>query len=165
MARPPRLETPRLVLEPLTPDVARAVVAGRPAPLPLAAGWPLAETADTLRLFAEHAQADDDGGWLVVLRETGEVIGDCGWRGGPDATGTAEIGYGVAPTYRGQGYGREAVEAMVQWCRSDPATRRLTASVHPDNAASRRLVERLGFRLASTTGTALLYELEARRCG
>ena len=45
----------------------------------------------------------------------GEAIGTCGWHGGPAADGTAEIGYGLSAAYRGHGYGRESVAAMVGW--------------------------------------------------
>ena len=157
---PPLLETARLLLEPLTPEQARAAVAGRSPGRPAAAGWPVPESLGALRLFAEHGAAGDDGGWLVVLRSTGEVIGDCSWRGGPDPTGTAEIGYGIAEPYRGQGYGHEAVAALTAWCLDRPGTRRLAAEVHVDNVASRRLVERLGFRLESASGGAAYYVKE-----
>ena len=70
-----RLETDRLTLEPMTREVARAVLAGRPG-RPVGRGWPHADTADALAAFVNHANSDEDGGWLVVLRETGEVIGN-----------------------------------------------------------------------------------------
>jgi len=86
----------------------------------------------------------------VTLRDgptPGAVIGECGWKGGPDPEGSAEIGYGLAPPWREQGYGTEAVGAFAGWALRQPGCYRLLAEVHEGNAASRRLVERLGFTL------------------
>lgn len=45
---------------------------------------------------AEAAGGGDRGKWgmfQMILRETGEVIGDIGFHGPPDGSGTVEIGY------------------------------------------------------------------------
>lgn len=144
----PRLTGASVALVPATRELARAVVSGAdPAPLlaPLRAGrgWPHADTPDALRPLAEHGEEGGDGGWLVV--RAGEVVGDCGWRGGPDATGDVLIGYGLAAPARGQGLGTEAVALLCAWAERQPGVERIVAEVHADNDASRRLLRRLGF--------------------
>jgi Acetyltransferase (GNAT) domain len=64
-----------------------------------------------------------------------------------------DIGYIVNPSRRREGIGAEAVLAMVQFCFGDLGTHRVQAFIHPHNAASRELVEKLGFRceVASVT--------------
>ncbi len=154
-----RIETARLVLEPVPLAAAAALVDGRAVPGLLAApGWPHADTLDGLRMDLEQGE-EARTGWFITLRGSGEVIGDCGWRGGPDEDGEAEIGYGLAAPYRGLGYGAEAVEGLIGWCREQPGARRLSATVLPDNAPSRRLLERLGFRPDGLTGDSLRYVL------
>ena len=146
----PRLAGPRVALVPVTHAVARAVAQGEDLAAPLAAlglergaGWPHDDTVDALRPLAEHGEPGDDGGWLVVL--DGRVVGDCGWRGGADGDGDVLLGYGLAAPVRGHGVGTEAVALMAAWAETQPGVRRLVAEVHVDNAASRRLLRRLGF--------------------
>jgi len=140
----PELRTDRLVLVPQTLGAARALVEGRDVGLPLAVGYPHADTLDGLRMHVEHG-GPDDGGWFVTLAQDGRVIGDCGTHGWVDDTGRVEIGYGLAAPFRGRGFGTEAVRAMVGWLCAQPEVRELTASVELGNDASRRLLARLGF--------------------
>ncbi|MEP6463844.1 MAG: GNAT family N-acetyltransferase [Frankiaceae bacterium] len=156
-ARSRRIETARLVLEPIPLATAQALVAGRSVPgLIAGSGWPKPDTLDGM---AMDVAADDEHrtGWLIVLRDTGEVIGDCGWRGGPDAAGDAEVGYGLAAPFRGQGYGTEALAGLVRWCSWQPGLRRLVAEVLPGNTPSRRLLEGAGFVLLGSVDGHLRY--------
>ncbi len=135
------------MLVPQTLAAARALLAGEDPGLPLADGYPHADTIDGLRLTVEHATSDDDLGWFMTLADDGRVVGDCGTKGWVDAEGRVEIGYGVAAPFRGHGYGLEAVDALVTWLREQPDARRVTAEVEVGNVASRRVLERLGFTL------------------
>lgn len=170
-----RIETERLVLQPIPLATARALVAGLPVPGLIAGpGWPQPDTMAGLaldvaaadlaaaELAAADLAADARTGWFVVLRATGEVIGDCGWRGGPNGSGDAELGYGLAAPVRGHGYGAEAIGALAAWCARQPGVRRLIADVLPGNTPSRRLVEGLGFTLLGTYGDHLRYARRVR---
>lgn len=146
----PRLVGPRVALVPVPIGLAKAVTDGSdPAP-ELAAlglrpgrGWPHPDTADALRPLAEHGCAGDDGGWLITV--DGQVVGDCGWRGGPDTAGAVVLGYGLAPAFRRQGIGTEAVALLCAWAERRPGVQQLVADVHLGNEPSRRLLRRLGF--------------------
>jgi RimJ/RimL family protein N-acetyltransferase len=129
-------------LRQVTPEVARAVLAGDDLPFPHAADWPHADTFDALRPLAEHPEHTGPGTFLVLL--DGVVIGDCGWFGPPDDTGEVEIGYGVARSVRGRGVAAEAVAQLLTWVASQGATR-VRAEVLPGNEPSLRLLHRLGF--------------------
>ncbi|MCW2667340.1 MAG: acetyltransferase, family, partial [Frankiales bacterium] len=140
---------PRVVLVPVERAVADAVVAGdlqaltaalAGASLQPGPGWPHADSVDALRGQAEHGGA---GTWLVV--DGDQVVGDCGWLGGPDATGDAEIVYGLAAPSRGQGLGTEAVALLAAWAEQQPGVHRVVAEVLQGNDGSRRLLQRLGF--------------------
>jgi RimJ/RimL family protein N-acetyltransferase len=83
------------------------------------------------------------GLWAVEDRRDGAWLGMCGllqrdWLEAPD------IGYAFLPAARGRGVGREAAEAVLEWARVRPLPRVL-AIVSPDNAASIRLLEAVGF--------------------
>jgi GNAT superfamily N-acetyltransferase len=85
--------------------------------------------------------------WLIVRRADGRILGDLGTHGPPDTEGSVEIGYSLAPSARGKGIGTAAVAALVGRLASVPGIRRLTAVTGAQNTASRRLLERQGFRI------------------
>lgn len=143
----PRLTTDRLVLVPQTLAAARALLAGEDPGAPIAEGYPHEDMADALRMYVEHGDSDEDGGWFVTLAEDGRIIGDCGTLGWTDDQGRVEIGYGLAAQFRQRGYGTEAARALADWLAAQPDVRAVTAAVQVGNLASRRLVERLGFAL------------------
>ena len=153
MTREP-LQTARLVLEPVTEETARSILDGDISALRPGPGWPHQDTLDAMRAAVNSG---GDMGWLVRLKATGEVIGDCGWKGPPDETGTTEIGYGLAGPARRRGYGTEAVCALVAWAFAQPGCRRLLAQVHQDNLPSRRLIEHLGFSVDRTEEAYVWY--------
>ncbi len=69
VARPPdltfeRLVTDRLVLEPIAPEVAAAVVRGDLSGLRVGEGWPHADTVDGLGMAVRSGHAP---GWFVTL--------------------------------------------------------------------------------------------------
>jgi signal peptidase I len=108
--------------------------------------WPL---PDLLAILPAHrALRDADlpfGVWVIVERATNTVVGDIGFHGPPDASGTAEIGYSVVPSRRRRGYATEAARTLVDWALRQPRVRRLVAGCLPDNLPSIRTLERLGF--------------------
>ncbi len=58
----------------------------------------------------------------------------------------AEIGYQIGQRFAGQGLGTQAVAQLLERGFREGPFRRLQAMIHVENVASRRLVERLGFR-------------------
>jgi len=142
-----------VALEPATRDLAQAVLDGGPAPrefadgarhdrLPQAMGY-------ALRSFETGAAATLPTVWVVVRRADGTIIGDIGTHGPPDGAGSVEIGYSLAPSARGQGVGTAAVTGLVGRLSAVPGIRQIVANTGADNTPSRRLLERLGFRLAA----------------
>jgi RimJ/RimL family protein N-acetyltransferase len=161
----PRLAGPRVALVPPPPGLAAAAVDGMPvgpllAPAGLGAGdgWPHDDTADALT----GAAVDGDAAtWLVVLGDV--VVGECGWKGPPDVDGTVEIGYGLAAPARGKGVGTEVVAVLVAWTETRPGVRAVAADVLPGNAASLRLLQRLGFDEVGGDGRYLRLERGPQR--
>jgi RimJ/RimL family protein N-acetyltransferase len=134
------LRTERLVLVPVSADVARDLVAGVSA-LPAAPGWPDADAVGGMRAALEYG---GDLGWILLL--DGVVVGDCGTHGAAD--GELEIRYAIAPAYRRRGLASEAVTALTRWALAEPGVCRVVARrVHTDNIASRRTLERCGYAL------------------
>jgi predicted acetyltransferase len=88
--------------------------------------------------------------WLIVIREERTGVGLIGFKGAPDETGSAEIGYGIDPAYRNQGYMTEAIRSLAGWAFSHPACRVVTATT-VTNPASNRVLEKAGAQLVETT--------------
>jgi RimJ/RimL family protein N-acetyltransferase len=56
------------------------------------------------------------------------------------------IGYALLPHWQRQGLASAAVQLAFQWATQWLGLHRVEADIHPDNQASRRLLERCGFR-------------------
>lgn len=89
------------------------------------------------------------GRWACVLEATGEVIGFSGlkWL---DELGAADLGYRFFPEYWGKGLATESGRACVRFAFDTLHLDRVLALVLPDNAASLRVLDKLGFRLEDT---------------
>ncbi len=61
---------------------------------------------------------------------------------------SAEIGYSIAGTYRGKGYGRRILQLIAEEVHEKhPEIKKLTAKVKPGNMASRKLFESESYSL------------------
>lgn len=85
---------------------------------------------------------------VVELKEDGRPIGVCGLAK-RDFLDDVDIGYAFLPQYGGQGYAYEAAQGVLAHARELGLTR-LVATVVPENAASIRLLEKLGLRFERT---------------
>lgn len=89
----------------------------------------------------------DDWGWYatwLIVRKDGANIGNLSFKGIPEE-GIVEIGYGIGEEYRGYGYATEALETMLEWAFDQPGVTCVAAEIAPENAASRRVLEKCGF--------------------
>ncbi len=85
--------------------------------------------------------------WAVALRSTGKVIGQVYLEQiEPLEHLTCELGYILSPAYQHQGYGAEAAAALVRQALTGGAMHRIVAHCNPENIASWKLLEKIGFR-------------------
>ena len=94
-----------------------------------------------IRCLAEHGVTM----FTVIERDTGTIIGDCGaipiaWEG-PEF----EFGYRLAAPAWGKGYATEAGRAALPAVWAKTAFERLIGITDPRNAASQRVLTKLGF--------------------
>jgi RimJ/RimL family protein N-acetyltransferase len=82
----------------------------------------------------------------MVLRSTGELVGDyvLDWK--PDEHRQGEIGYIVHPDHQGHGYATEAGGVLLSIAFDDVGLHRVIGRIEPRNAASARVLEKLGMR-------------------
>lgn len=87
--------------------------------------------------------------WKICLKDKDTVVGDLGFKGPPEK-GIVELGYGMEPEYEGRGYMTEAAEVIIQWAFAQKGVTAVEAETEPENAASQRVLEKLGFRPCGT---------------
>lgn len=83
----------------------------------------------------------------IVRKSDGAVMGHVSLRWTDATAGQGEIRFAIAPTYRRNGYCREAVTAMIGLAFSEYRLHRIFAVTAGDNAASAKLLRGLGMRL------------------
>ncbi len=86
--------------------------------------------------------------WPIFRLADGAPLGCCGLRPVAGRTDVFELGFHLRPEHWGQGYARESAAAVVDHAFDRLAAVALVAGHHPENAASRHVLERLGFRFA-----------------
>ena len=102
------------------------------------------EILEYLRALVRRLQAAGSRSvWMVIADDT--VVGLCGFKSAPDASGAVEIGYGLNAEYRGRGHATRAIGLLVLAACEDPTVRVLTAEIAIANIASHRVVEANGF--------------------
>jgi [ribosomal protein S5]-alanine N-acetyltransferase len=82
----------------------------------------------------------------------GTLAGAMGVIDHPDAT--IEVGYWFGVAFQGKGYASEALRGMINQIRADPALadRSIFAETRPDNAASIKLLTKMGFHATGRPG-------------
>lgn len=84
--------------------------------------------------------------WPIFLLATGELAGCCGLRPYKAEEGICEVGVHLRKAFWGQGYAPEATQAAIAYAFRTLGMNALFAGHNPGNAASRRVLEKLGFR-------------------
>lgn len=106
--------------------------------------------ADDFVLWAIDATLDEFSGscqFAIRLRESEQLIGDIAVLGDLTNGRQAMLGYTLAQRFQGKGYAFEACSAMLDHAFGEWQMHRIAADTDPRNVASKRLLERLGFRL------------------
>lgn len=94
--------------------------------------------------------------WIICDHE-GVVVGDIGFKGPPDFSGTVEIGYQVLSAYHSRGYATECVHLLCEFAFSK-GVEKIEAEVLKTNQASLRVLEKSGFSYVREIGKYLYFE-------
>jgi ribosomal-protein-alanine N-acetyltransferase len=153
MRWPERVETDRLLLRVPDPSDAQAIFDGyaQDAEVVRYLTWrPHRTVADTLE-FLTHLRSGWESGteltWALTVRGDDRLIGMIGLR--PRGF-KADIGYVLARSHWGRGYMTEAGRAIVDLAFTDAAVHRVWAVCDADNAASSRVLEKIGMTYEGT---------------
>jgi RimJ/RimL family protein N-acetyltransferase len=111
--------------------------------------WPEDDLYEAIPVFRNLLEMNGTDGfnlWIIIFKKTNMIIGSAGYIGRPDDSGDVEIGFGVIPSAYGRGFCSEAVRALVDWGLQDNDVKSIVAHCSPHNAASQKVVEKLGFK-------------------
>jgi RimJ/RimL family protein N-acetyltransferase len=148
------IATPRLRLRPFRPDDLDALHALQSHPDVVRYLYWDARTRDEVRAVLEDrlrrtvlAEEGDRVVLAVERADTGEMVGDASlaWRSRAHRQG--EVGFVLHPDHHGRGFGLEAGGAMLRLGFEGLGLHRIFGRCDARNAASARLMERLGMRL------------------
>jgi ribosomal-protein-alanine N-acetyltransferase len=161
--RPPTLTTPRLVLRPFVeadagplfeyaknPNVTRFTL------------WDHHKSeTETLAFVRDYAQLRYREGMaepyaIAFANDPANPIGSCGCFWAAYSHKTMELGYWVAEPFWGRGIAVEACRAVLGSVFKEVNPERMQARVIAGNAASGRVLEKLGFRYEGTLRASLI---------
>lgn len=146
MVVPPRLVTERLILRGFEPrDLAPGIASAADPEVQRYLGGPRGpyEAYNNMATHAGHWALRGYGSWAVERRADGELLGRLGlWY--PAQWPDVEIGWRMHRSAWGSGYATEGARAALGWAWTTQPFDYLVSIIHPDNAPSQRLAQRLG---------------------
>jgi ribosomal-protein-alanine N-acetyltransferase len=148
-----RLKTERLILRQMQDDDAEPLLAlfGDPRVMAAFNVAPFDRAAMDRWVARNLAHQRDHGDGLFTIIEekaTGTVIGDCGLE---IIDAGAELGYDLRADRWGRGLATEAASGVRDLAVGALALPRVVSLIRVGNAASRRVAEKIGMRLAEET--------------
>jgi RimJ/RimL family protein N-acetyltransferase len=114
--------------------------------------WPVRnreQTRAALEVKMTQGVLSEPGQWLVlaiVLRETGRVVGEVLLKWADEHARQGELGFALNREHQGRGLAAEAAQAVLRLGFDDLGLHRITAVCIAENAASARLLRRLGMQ-------------------
>lgn len=144
------LKTERLILRELVPQDADALAAVLGDPVAMQyypAPFNRKEVEEWIERNRQRYQREGYGLWAMLLRDSDEVIGDCGcYLREIEGRSSVEIGYHVRRDLQGNGYATEAAQACIQYAFNKLGLDRVISLIRPENVPSIRVAEKNGLR-------------------
>jgi len=147
------LDTDRLILRELVHDDWAAVLDYQVEPLYLRYYEWQSRTPEDVRAFVtrlealQHERPRTKYQLAIVLKSTGELIGNCGIRTQAFGSHEAELGFELAPKHWRNGYATEAAGELLRFGFEQLNLNRVEASCLADNLGSAGVLTKLGMRL------------------
>jgi RimJ/RimL family protein N-acetyltransferase len=149
------LETERLILREFRPedvDALAKVLSDAETMQYYPAPFDQAGVREWIERNRRRYEKDGHGLWAMILKSSGELIGDCGLTlQEVDGERLIEIGYHVRRDLWGNGLAPEAAQACRDLGFSKLGAERLISLIRPENLPSRRVAEKAGLTIWKET--------------
>lgn len=144
-----RLESDRLILRPLAVEDAEEMLLFARDPevtryLPWSSNTDLSLVRSFLREQISRRRRNESLGFSVILRATGAMIGSTDLMDLKRTKGEAELGYILARPYWNQGLMTESARLTLNYALTELGLTHVHSWADGDNAASRRVLEKIG---------------------
>ena len=113
--------------------------------------WSAERVRDSEALFAARGV----GLWLTREQPSGALAGFCGFLELPSVHPDPQLVYALFEPFTGRGYATEMARAAIAHARRQPGFEEVVAAVDDVNAASLRVLDKLGFDKIGTVAGAL----------
>lgn len=149
-----KLVTDRLILIPFTIQICRNLLNDDFSDLDIlnlkkGRSWPDTDVVETLpKIINNLSKVETPTGyesWMIIKKETLEIIGDLGFKGFNYNEGNIDIGYGIIKEERRKGYAEEAVKEIIKWAFSNEMVKEITANCLVENTNSINLLTKFNF--------------------
>lgn len=104
------------------------------------------QTRGYLRFLIRQYRTGAPSTFVIVLKETGKVIGTIGFMWIQQENRSAEVGYSLSRAYWNRGIMTEALQAVLKFGFDSLSLNRIEAQHESDNPASGRVMEKAGMR-------------------
>lgn len=148
----PILETDRLLLRPLEPSDTQSIfdhwlsderVADNRVN---AAHTNVGQTEERVKKIVSQYEDQEFCYWGIVLKETGELIGEIDLYDFDSSIDNCEVSYSLGFKWWNHGYGTEALQAVVEFGFRQMNIHKISAGHNTDNPASGRIMAKVGMK-------------------
>ncbi len=159
--------TDRLLLMECPLDLAKSIILNRKkleerSPISIPSDWPSIQLKSIFPYYIELLEKKELANtlhiWLIIDAYERKLIGSIRLKSLAIDAKTFDLGYEIISSYRNQGYGYEAVQAVVDWLLQD-SNMKITAECDQTNMGSIRILEKLGMRCIAKEAPFLRWEL------
>ncbi len=166
----PTLETERLVLRRMKPIDSRDMYEYSRLPeVTRCLLWEPhkdhAQTLDYLQYLQTRYRAGDFYDWALIERESGRMIGTCGFTSLDFTNNSAEVGYVLNPEFWGRGLAAEAVRRVMRFGFMELNVHRIEAKYMIENTQSRRVMEKCGMTFEGVRRSSMYVKGKYRDIG
>jgi len=111
--------------------------------------WPAPDFLDAIPYFRQILIKNNGtrgfDSWIIIAKDTQDIVGGIGFLGEPDSDGAIEIGFATNDSQRRKGYCFEAATALLEWASEQEEVKQILARCEPDNRGSASILTKLGF--------------------
>lgn len=151
----PTLETPRLILRKILPqDLEDMYTYSRDPETSKYLLWEPHTSREFTRAHIHYLQKEYQSAsffdWALIHKETGKMIGTCGFTEIYERSKCAEVGYVLSPDFHRMGLAPEALLRVMSYGFDVLGLHKLSGRFMEDNLASRKVLEKSGYREDTT---------------
>ncbi|MBR2336096.1 MAG: GNAT family N-acetyltransferase [Clostridia bacterium] len=122
-------------------------------------------TLEYLTYLQTRYKAGEFYDWAIVCKDSGKMIGTCGFTRLDLKNDFAEIGYVINPEYHGQGIATEVVGRVIKYGFENLMLNRIECRFIEGNDASRRVMEKNGMKFEGIMRGAMLIKGDYKDIG